>query len=268
MESASVPAGTLATSMAGFVCIYYGNTGSSWLLHALGSSRSVWVPGFEPIEGWAWKVDPAERIAWLETMLTLPREEGFDEWVAKVGESPQVKDLPPRLHFTHTGIKMNDLAATRTDAVLDVLDRTGAKVIHLTRANRLKHALSMYRYHDEKKSQFHGKDSYEATTVDFTRFKDWIKESERLHGQGVEIGEKAVARLGPDRVFPLTYEEFLTSEGKEEVLARLAAFLDIDPHFGDGNYSKATPDTLRSAIANYGMFSVRMRLAGYGRDLD
>lgn len=257
--------------MAGFVCIYYGNTGSSWLLHALGSSPSVWVPGFEPIEGWAWKIEPAHRVAWLETMLTVPEAtEGpdFDAWVSRVAESPQVKDLPVRRNFTHTGIKMNDLAATTTDDVIDVLDRTGAKVIHLTRGNRLKHALSMYRYHDEQKSQFHGKSEYAPTTVDFTRFKDWVRESERLHNQGVEIGNLCRARLGADRVYPLMYEDFVTAEGKRDVLSGLATFLGIVPEFGDGNYEKATPDTLKSAIANYRMFSLRMRLAGYGPFLD
>ena len=260
--------GTLALSMAGFVCIYYGNTGSSWLLHALGSSPSVWVPGFEPIEGWAWDIDPSERVAWLENMLTLPDRDAFGSWAERVAESPQVTKIPAVYDFTHTGIKLNDLAATHTDGVIEVLDRTGAKVIHLTRANRLKHALSMYRYHDEQKSQFHGKESYEATTVHFGRFKDWIRESERLHSQGVAIGERCVERLGAEQVFPLTYEEFVTLEGKEAVLSRLASFLGIRPHFGDGQYAKATPDTLRSAIANYGMFSIRMRLAGYGEYLD
>jgi len=257
--------------VTGFVCIYYGNTGSSWLLHALGSSPSVWVPGFEPIEGWAWQAEPAYRIAWLETMLSVPDESdgpAFTSWVRRVGESPQVKELPERRQFTHTGIKMNDLAATSTEAVLDVLDRTGAKVIHLTRGNRLKHALSMYRYHDEQKSQFHGKAEYAPTVVDFDRFKDWVRESERLHTQGVEIGAQCRERLGDDRLYSLMYEEFLTSEGKRSVLAGLAEFLGITPDFGDGNYSKATPDTLRSAIANYRMFALRQRLAGYGAFLD
>lgn len=253
------------------VCIYYGNTGSSWLLAALSGSPAMYVPGFEPIEGWAWDVSAAERLDWLETMLSPPDERTgpvFEAWVESLLRSPQVKNGPGRTGWTYTALKMNDLAASETDSVIDIVDRTGSKVIHLARANRIKHALSMYRYHDEQKSQFHLQDEYPPTKVDFRRFNDWLRESQRLHDQGMAILDKCEAQLGADRVFRLTYEEFTDDEGKSRTLQRLADFIGIPPDFGDGHYAKATPDSLRAAISNYPTFALRYRFTRWSKYLD
>lgn len=257
--------------MAGVVCIYYGNTGSSWLLAALDGSPAIWVPGFEPIEGWAWDAPASERLDWLETMLSPPEERSgivFEDWLGSLRRSPQVKDRPAYPGFSYTALKMNDLAATETDTVVDIVDRTGSKVIHLVRANRMKHALSMYRYHDEQKSQFHGKDKYAPTKVDFGRFDDWLRESQRLHDQGMAILDQCESQLGADRVFRLSYEEFTDDTGKANTLSRLAEFIGIPPDFGDGRYSKATPDSLQAAISNYRAFSLRYRLTRWSKYLD
>lgn len=257
--------------MAGVVCIYYGNTGSSWLLAALDGSPAIYVPGFEPIEGWAWDAPAAERLDWLETMLSPPEDRSgpaLEAWMESLRRSPQVKDRPTHTDFRFTALKMNDLAATDTDAVIDIVDRTGSKVIHLVRANRMKHALSLYRYHDEQKSQFHGKDKYEATKVDFGRFDDWLRESQRLHDQGMAILEKCEKQLGADRVFPLSYEEFTDDPGKSKTLERLAEFIGIPPDLGDGRYSKATPDSLQAAISNYRTFTLRYRFTHWSQYLD
>jgi transcriptional regulator with XRE-family HTH domain len=271
MEQASVPVGTLPAAVAGFVCLYYGNTGSSWLLSALDGSPAIHVPGFEPIEDWAWDVSAEERLRWLETVLSPPEERGGDEyarWLAAVRESPQVTEDPTDHGFSLTGLKMNDLAIVEADAVIDIIDRTGSKVIHLARNNRLKHALSMHRYHDEDKSQFHGKDRYAPTHIRFGRFNDWIRESERLHRLGVQLGEQCEARLGVDRVFHLAYEDFTDAEGKQQTLNRLADFLGIPADFGEGEYAKATPDSLPDAIANYPTFRLRYRLTRHAKHLD
>jgi hypothetical protein len=264
--------GTLPPGMAGFVCIYYGNTGSSWLLDALDASPDVWVPGFEPTEGWAWDTTADEHLEWLETVLSPPTERSgpnFEAWLNQLRKSPQVTDGPDDAGFTLTGLKMNDLAANETEAVVDIVGRTGSKVIHLVRENRLKHALSLYRYHDEDKSQFHGMDEYEPTQIEFKRFAGWLKESERLHDLGVKIGELCDQRLDKDRVFHLSYEEFTDDEGKDLALKRLATFLDISHRsFSDGRYSKATPDSLSTAIANYRPFRLRYRLTEHAQHLD
>ena len=257
--------------MAGFVCIYYGNTGSSWLVDALDGSPAVWVPGFEPIEHWAWQAPAGERLAWLETLLSPPadRDGGeFREWLEALHRSPQASQDPVDRNFKLTGLKMADLAVVDPDALIDVLKRTDSKVIHLVRNNRLKHALSMYRYHDEAKSQFHGKDDYTATKVNSTLFKKWLKESERLHTQGVGLGDLLDERLGTHRVTHLAYEDFTDAPGKQATLAHLAEFLDIPAEFGDGSFIKATPDSLKTAIANYRTFYPRYRFTKYAPHLD
>ena len=246
--------------MAGFVCIYYGNTGSSWLLEMLGSSPDVLVPGFEPIEGWAWDADHDAKLRWLETAMTPPEVRygpDYAAWVDELRASPQVKGDLLKPSFTQVGFKMNDLAAVEPERVADVLARTGARVIFLTRENRIKHALSLYRYHDEEKSQFHGKDRYAPTTVRFRRFDEWVKESQRLHDQAMHIRDVCVGRLGEGAVFDVGYREFVDAAGKRDVSDRLAEFLGIAPGGGDGKYAKATPDDLRSAVTNYRALRLR-----------
>ena len=263
--------GTLPAAVAGFVCLYYGNTGSSWLLSAMKGSPAIHVPGFEPIEDWAWDVTAEERFRWLDTVLSPPTERTGDEyaeWRAAVRESPQVTEDPTDHDFALTGLKMNDLAVVDADTLLDIIDRTGSKVIHLVRKNRLKHALSMHRYHDEHKSQFHGKKRYTPTQIRFGRFNDWIRESERLHDLAVQWGEQCEERLGSDRVFRLAYEEFTDTAGKQRTLDRLADFLGVPAGFGDGQYAKVTPDSLRTAIANYSTFRLRYLPTRHAKHLD
>jgi ABC-2 type transport system permease protein len=138
-------------------------------------------PAFEPIEDWAWDVPAQERtrVARDAACRRLRTGSGpeYRDWLEAVRRSPQVDEDPRDDRFVHTGLKMNDLAINHFDEVIGVVERAGAKVIHLSRHNRLKHALSMYRYHDEEKSQFHMRDEYAPTRVRFRRFNKWLLES-------------------------------------------------------------------------------------------
>ena len=257
--------------MPGFVCLYYGNTGSSWLLSALASSPDVYMTGFESVEQWAWDVPSEMRLAWLETALSPPDQRSgpeFQNWIGALRASPQFKQLPMYPNFALTCLKVSDLPVTDTKALIDVIDRTGAKAIHLVRDNRFKHALSLHRYHDEQKSQFHGKDEYAPTKVNFVKFEKWLRESGRLHDQAMEVRQACNDQLGADRVFPLSYEEFADEEGKQDVLNRLAEFLDIPANFTEGKFSKATPDSLKTAISNYSAFWFRYRFGPHAKYLD
>ena len=258
-------------TMAGFVAVYYGNTGSSWLLSALDGSPRVHVPGFEPVEEWAWDAPAEERLGWLETTLDPPSDrsgEAYRAWLDALRASPQVKDDPVDTGFDLTGLKLCNLAVTNPDEVVDIIDRTGSKAILLSRQNRLKHALSMYRYHDENKSQFHGKDVYAPTSVDFRRFKDWLLESHRLLDLATQFYDACERTLGADRTFRLSYEEFTDDAGKDDVLGRLASFLGIPAAFGEGIYAKATPDSLAAAVANYRALWMRYRFGRHAAFLD
>lgn len=229
------------------------------------------MTGFEPVERWAWDAPVEERLAWLETALSPPQdrsEPSVSAWFETLKASPQIKQYPMFPKFTYTCMKVGDLAVEDTAGLIDVLDRTDAKVIHLVRDNRLKHALSLYRYHDEQKSQFGGQDKYAPTKVDFETFYKWLAESTRLHNQAMGVRDACVDRLGSDRVFPLTYEEFTDEEGKTDVLARLAAFFDIPVDFDGGRFSKATPDSLRQAISNYRAFKRHFRNTPHAEYLD
>ena len=153
---------------------------------------------------------------------------------------------------------MNDLAVFAIDALTDALKEAKAKVILLARDNRIKHALSLYRYHVEDKSQFGGKGVRPPSKVDLKTFDKWVDESFRLHTRLMEARETLIGRLGPDRVADLSYEEFASEEGKRQVIDRLTDFLDIDRmELAEGPFTKATPDDLRSAVVNYNTLRLR-----------
>lgn len=251
--------------MAGFVCVYYGNTGSSWLLDGLATSDQVLVPGFEPVETWAWEAPVAERVEWIRTALSPPSDRDgpmYDAWVDSLRASPQVESAPEDRSFSVVGFKVGDMAISETDAVADVLVETRARVVFLTRSNRIKHALSLYRYHEEDKSQFELRGERPASKVNLKRFNHWVEESMRLHGEAVRVREIMVSRLGQERVMDVAYEEFITEEGKRHTLNRLCRFLEIDPVDNARSFFvKATSDDLASAVVNYRTLRLRYRLS-------
>lgn len=249
--------------VAGFVCIYYGNTGSSWLIDALGASPQVLVAGFEPVEAWAWDVPAEERLAWMRTALNPPAARNgpeFEAWVDALRVSPQVTEIEEKPEFEHVGFKMNDLAVFAADGVASVLEEAEAKAILLTRTNRIKHALSLYRYHEEDKSQFGGKGVRPPSKVDLGLFANWVRESQRLHDAALQVREVLLERLGPDHVADIAYEDFVSVEGKMRTLDSLSEFLGVEPiEPTEKRFAKATPDDLRSAVVNYR--SLRLRYA-------
>jgi len=258
--------------MAGFVCIYYGNTGSSWLVAALGSSPRVLVPGFEPLESWAWKAPAEERLDWLRTALRPPAERSgpdFDGWKEKLRASPQVGDELDKTTFEIVGFKMNDLAMSFTGEVARAVADSGARVIFLTRRNRIKHALSLYRYHEEEKSQFGGDGINRPTKLHLRKFAKWVDESQRLHSEATRIRSELSKWADEDLISDVAYEEFLDDDGKMETLERLCSFLGIptvDP--AQGRFGKATPDSLRSAVINYNRLWLRYRSSEFAEHFD
>jgi len=246
--------------MASFIVFYYGNTGSSWLVETLGSAPGVVIPAFEPVEGWAWKVSDEERLEWIRNALTPPsaREgEAFESWMTGLARSPQFNGLPDK-EFEFVGFKMNGQTLDDLEGLIRTVFETGAKVIFLERDNRLKHALSLYRYHEESKSQFELAGVRPPTKVDFKKFERWLQDSHRLHSNQRAFRGLAVSVLGWDQMIDVTYEDFVTPEGKAAVISRLSGFLGLDQvQLGVSAFAKATPDGLEEAIVNYPRFRRR-----------
>lgn len=245
-----------------FAVVYYGNTGSSWLVQTLGSSPGVLIPAFEPLESWAWKAGADEKLAWLRAAFSPPFEgEGpaREAWIAELSRSPQFQKLP-RDNFSTVGLKMSWSAVPDTGALLNLLGEKGTRLVFLERSNRIKHALSLYRYHEEKKSQFELAGVRPPSKVDFKRFEHWVQDSIRLHAELEAFRDRALEALGPDVLTTVEYEDFVSPEGKVAVIDRLAGFLEIEPpSLNASHFEKSTPDDLRSAIVNYERLRRRYR---------
>ena len=240
--------------MAGFACVYYGNTGSSWLLDVLGRSPDVLVPGFEPVETWAWDTSVSERLRWIRTTFDPPEvREGpeWERWKEAVDRSPNAKPNAWNLSFRITGFKMSNLAVEHPWRTLLALRRSGAKTIVLTRRNRLKHALSLYRYREEKKSQFELKGVRPPTELDLDVYDDWLQKSAWMHEQSRAFRRSAERVLGHENVADVEYEEFVTEQGKQEVVDRMVSFLGVEAPQLDSHFEKATPDSLEAAVSNF-----------------
>jgi len=246
--------------MASFIVFYYGNTGSSWLVETLGSAPGVLIPAFEPVEGWVWKASDEEKLEWIRNALAPPREregEAFESWVAGLARSPQFTRLPDK-EFQFIGFKMNGQTLDDLEGLVRVVSKTGAKAIFLERDNRLKHALSLYRYHEESKSQFELAGVRPPTKVDFRKFERWLIDSHRLHSNQRAFRRLAVSMLAWNQMIDVTYEDFVTLEGKAAVINRLAGFLGLERSaIGESGFAKATPDGLEEAIINYARFRKR-----------
>lgn len=250
--------------------MYYGNTGSSWLVETLSTSQRVFVPGFEPLERWAWDAGDEEKLDWARTALTLPEDtsswESIAEWHQSLQRSPQVKPDHVRLGFHTTGWKMAWGAIDDTEGLLEVMASTGARAIVLSRDNRVKHALSLYRYHEEGKSQFDESGIRPPSHVDKASLAEWLEGSRRLHDQATAFGKRCRALLGDDHVFDLSYEQFVTEEGKVETIERLCGFLGLEVELvRRSNFKKATSDDLASALENYAALKRSYRFSRYRR---
>jgi hypothetical protein len=240
--------------MGSFLVVYYGNTGSSWLIETLGRAASVVIPAFEPLEWWAWQADSEEKLAWLDHAFSPPAERSgpaFEAWLKGLEVAPGFERLYGR-EFSSVGLKMTCGAIPDTAKLLDLLGERATKLVILQRRNRIKHALSLYRYHEEQKSQFDRAGVRPPTRLKRRRFDYWVHDSIRLHDDSKAFKDQAEKALGASAVVGVQYEEFVDAEGKVEVIDRLSDFLEIEsPALDPGGFQKATPDDLRSAVVNY-----------------
>jgi hypothetical protein len=255
-----------------FVVIYYGNTGSTWLVETLSTSPHVLVPAFEPLELWAWTAPDTEKMTWIRTAFTPPAPrtaQAMQAWFDELSVSPQFKGVKGREQFRMVGFKMSEGVLADQAGLLELLDELGTGVITLQRSNRLKHALSLYRYHEEEKSQFERKGIRAPSKLDLEKFDGWVQESTRLHNRLLEFRRMVRDRLGSERSLELSYEEFVTIEGKQATIERIGEFLRFE--VGGIMYSrfeKATPDDLATAVVNFRSLRRRYRSTDLARWLD
>jgi hypothetical protein len=240
--------------MRSFLLVFYGNTGSSWLIQTIGSPASVYIPGFEPLEKWAWETTDAERIDWMRAIFSPPDDrhgDGYATWLEDVGRNPNFQ-VPRNPEFSVAGFKMHSHTIDDHAALLKTLLDLESQVIVLKRTNRIKHALSLYRYHEEGKSQFDKSGVRPPSEVDLQVFDRWVRESVALHRQSETFWQEAVDMLGEQALARVDYEEFIDEAGKADTMARLATFLDIDGlSYASSPFKKATPDSLEAAVINY-----------------
>jgi hypothetical protein len=239
---------------ASFLLVFYGNTGSSWLIQTLGNIPGVFVPGFEPLDEWAWDTDDTERLAWLQTVLSPPVDRAgsdYEAWLAALHAHPHFRD-PPEPAFVHVGFKMRSHSIRDRRAVLTSLHELGSRLIVLERRNRIKHALSLYRYHEEEKSQFDKSGVRPPSDLDLTVFHRWVTASVDLQRQSDVFWAKAQQVMEPDALTRLHYEDFLDEPGKAATFEHLTGFLEIEaPSYTPSGLRKATSDSLRESIVNF-----------------
>ncbi|MDH3605434.1 MAG: sulfotransferase [Acidimicrobiia bacterium] len=246
--------------MRSFLLVFYGNTGSSWLVQTIGSDSEVFVPGFEPLERWAWEVTDAERLDWMRTVFSPPEDRSgpaYAAWLEELGKNPHFQE-PRRADFTYAGFKMHAHSIEDRTALLKLLLDSETKVVLLERRNRIKHALSTYRHHEEGKSQFEKAGVRPPSLLDLEKFHAKVEESVALHGQSQEFWDEAVAMLGPEAIIRVQYEDFVDGPGKDATMERVAGFLGIANYTYKGSaLKKATPDNLATAVINFDELTAR-----------
>jgi hypothetical protein len=245
--------GGYQVSGRGFICLFYGGTGSSWLLNTLGTSPEVVIPAYEPLEWMHWDADDATKQAWVDVALDVPDyadERAVASWKAELRASPQFVDFDPK-PFRVSGFKMTPEAVSDVDSLLSTVDARDGKLLAIGRRDRVKHALSLYRAHEEDKHQFHGQGLLPPTRVKRRLFSKWLRYSRRVHNALTAFTEVG-RRLGPGQQLTIDYEDFVTDGGKTVTIDRVARFLGVDPgSMRWSTYRKATPDDLATAVENY-----------------
>ena len=126
-----------------FLLVFYGNTGSSWLIQTLGNIPGVFVPGVEPLDEWAWDTTDDIRLTWLRTVLSPPSDRSgpdYERWLQELHAHPHFRD-PRDPAFVHIGFKMRSHSIRNRLSVLETLAELDSRLIVLERRNRIKHSL-------------------------------------------------------------------------------------------------------------------------------
>jgi len=165
------PPGARAELAVPFVVVFESSSGSSWLLQLLSSHPAACVVGFEPIDNISMTSasDHASRIRWLG-QLWAPRTESEAGWAAwrrgleeasVFGQLPAIRQSLQRCDRRRSrafGLKAR-LSRLLTDTVAvpslaQLMRARGARVLRLSRRNRIKQALAEYNRLHAGRGQF------------------------------------------------------------------------------------------------------------------
>lgn len=252
-----------------FLGIYYGGTGSSWLLNTLASSPRIMIAGYEPLEWMHWKVDEATRLAWVRIAWNPPERPdrvAMAAWYEELATNPQYVDTD-KPNLEGVGFKMSAPAIENHRELLRIADESESIVLAMVRRNRVKHALSLYRAHEEDKHQFHDQGLMEPSTIAPRTFRKWLRQSSADHEAAMTFVAKARSALGADRVVEIAYEDFVDDAGKASTVASLADVFGLDAAtLSYSKYRKSTPDSLSDAITNYEQLARQFRSSKYRDD--
>lgn len=239
-------------------------------MHTIRNAPGVWIPGFEPLERHHWKAPDEEKAAWLASALSDRPQAEPDRlsWLQDLNRSPQVDREPPD-EYNLVGLKLTLDAVRNWNSLSEVFLAAGTKLIFLRRRNRLKHALSLYRHHEEDKSQFKFEGQLPASKLDLKRYDKWLRKSDDLHTESLEEQAAWEASAGDSRALALDYEDFVDDEGKKRTIKAVCGFIgaDCSGMSFSSYYRKATADSLADSITNYREFADRYITTGFGRFL-
>jgi len=224
------------------------------------------IAGYEPLEWMHWKVDEATRLGWVRAAWNPPERSdsvAMAAWYESLATNPQYVDTEKR-DFEGVGFKMSASAVENHSELLRIADESESIVLAMVRRNRVKHALSLYRAHEEDKHQFQDQGLMEASTIAPRKFRKWLKQSSADHEAAMALVAKARSTLGGDRVVEIAYEDFVDDAGKASTVESLANVFGVDAAtFSYSRYRKSTPDSLSEAITNYDQLAAAFRSSKY-----
>lgn len=211
-----------------FIIIFAGRTGSTYLIELLQAQPNA-IAEFEKMDP-LWKQGVEAQIDWMRRFYAGP----FKPGVEAVGFKTKPWDL---LH---------------QDRAIEVLRECDAKVIHMTRRNLFKWALSelnakrLYRKTGRWRSS-RDDEPLGPVTLSAEEAREWIMEREDVECCVQDL----VRRIGQDSM-TLYYEDFAydTMSGMRTVGEFLGCEFSVDAAERVPS-RKVTPDDLRHAIANF-----------------
>mmetsp|Transcript_45357 Transcript_45357/g.147472 ORF Transcript_45357/g.147472 Transcript_45357/m.147472 type:complete len:344 (-) Transcript_45357:74-1105(-) len=257
-----------------FVLHFESSTGSSWLMELLGARPDACVVGFEPIDNITMSspADHAARIRWLRTLWSpsATSVEAWESWQQQLlrasvfGQRHVIRTSLHRCSRQRArafGLKarLSRLLShpTSVPALAALMRGSGARMLRLSRRNRIKQAMAEYNRLHAGRGQFVAAATYTSNAsrprpasvhVHLDRFRQALRAVERSH----RLSTRLLEALEGVAVLHIDYEDLLGDT--ERTMTAVANFLELQTAGlapPATRLLKATPDHLCSAVKNY-----------------